>query len=101
MKPTMTTLVVGASGATGRLLLQQLLDRGQCVKAVVRAPDRLPEVLRTHDRLSLIHASVLHLGDAEMAQHAKGCDAVASCLGPQRALRPGCDESNQRCPLHG
>lgn len=84
----MTTLVVGASGATGRLLVQQLLDRGQIVKAVVRTPGKLPEALRKHEHLSLIRASVLQLSDAEMAQHTRGCDAVASCLGHNLSL-PG------------
>ena len=77
----MTTLVVGASGATGRLLVEQLLSRGQQVRAIVRSPDKLPEVLSNRDNLSVIMASVLELSDAEMAQHASGCDAVASCLG--------------------
>ncbi|MEZ4556069.1 MAG: NAD(P)H-binding protein [Caldilineaceae bacterium] len=36
----MNILIVGASGATGRLLVQQLLEQGHSVKAVVRA-DRL------------------------------------------------------------
>ncbi len=77
----MTTLVVGASGATGRLLVEQLLDRGQHVKMIVRSPDKLPESLSDHDHLSVICASVLDLSDAEMAQHLNGCEAVASCLG--------------------
>jgi nucleoside-diphosphate-sugar epimerase len=78
---TMTTLVVGASGATGRLLVEQLLNRGQQVKAVVRSPDRLPEPLRDHDRMFTIYTSILDISDAEMVQHVDGCDAVASCLG--------------------
>jgi hypothetical protein len=77
----MTTLVVGASGATGRLLVEQLLNRGQRVKAIVRSPDKLPEALRNNDHLTVISASILELSDLEMAQHVKGCDAVASCLG--------------------
>ena len=77
----MTTLVVGASGATGRLLVEQLLNRGQNVKVIVRSPDKQPEVLKNHDHLSVIHASVLDLSDAEMARHVNGCAAVASCLG--------------------
>ena len=77
----MTILVVGASGATGRLLVEQLLNRGQSVKAVVRSLDMLPEVLTNHDHLSVIRASVLDLSDAEMAEHVNGCTAVASCLG--------------------
>ncbi len=77
----MTILVVGASGATGRLLVEQLLNRGQNVKVIVRSPDKLPEVLKNHDHLSVIRASVLDLSDAEMTRHVNGCDAVASCLG--------------------
>ena len=80
-KKKVTILVVGASGATGQLLTEQLLYRGQHVKVMVRSPKKLPEVLMNHDRLSVIHASVLHLSDAEIAQYVKGCAAVASCLG--------------------
>eukprot|EP00986_Skeletonema_menzelii_P018128 scaffold25419_cov108-Skeletonema_menzelii.AAC.1 len=38
---TLTTLVVGASGATGRHVVLQLLQRKQHVKAVVRSKERL------------------------------------------------------------
>jgi len=81
------TLVVGASGATGRLLVKQLLNRGQNVKVIVRLPDNLPEAVKNHENLSVIHASVLDLSDAEMAQHVSGCNAVASCLGHNISLK--------------
>ena len=77
----MTTLVVGASGATGRLLLEELLNRRQNVKAMVRSPDKLPSILKNHHQLSVIRASILDLSEVELAQHVKGCHAVASCLG--------------------
>jgi putative NADH-flavin reductase len=77
----MTTLIVGANGATGRLLVKQLLNRGLNVKVIVRSPDQLLEDIRSHDNLAVIQASVLDLSDAEMVQHVNGCDAVASCLG--------------------
>ena len=54
----MTTLVLGASGATGRLLVQHLLARGQHVKVIVRSPDKLPEAILHHDHLSVIQASI-------------------------------------------
>lgn len=41
----MRVLVVGGSGATGRLLVRQLLDRGLSVRAIVRSPERLIEAL--------------------------------------------------------
>jgi len=75
----MTVLVVGATGATGRLLVGQLLDRGHQVRVIVRSPDRLPAAVR--DRAAVTQAAVLDLGDAEMAEHVRGCTAVASCLG--------------------
>jgi nucleoside-diphosphate-sugar epimerase len=77
----MTTLVVGASGATGRLLVRQLLDRGQTVKVIVRSPARFLDAVGEHENLSVIHATVLDLSDAELEQQVSGCDAVASCLG--------------------
>ncbi|MFN2133435.1 MAG: NAD(P)-dependent oxidoreductase [Anaerolineae bacterium] len=83
----MTTFVVGATGATGRLLVEQLLKRGETVRAIVRSPEKLPEDLKNHDNLSVIQASILDLSDAEMAHHVKGCDAVASCLGHTLSLK--------------
>lgn len=74
-------LVVGASGATGRLLVEQLLDRGHKVTVIVRSPEKLPESLKNNIKLSVISASVLDLSDEEMAKHVIGCDAIASCLG--------------------
>ncbi len=77
----MTTLVVGATGATGKRLVQQLLDRGHAVRAIVRSPDTLPEAVKDHENCVVIHASVLDLSDAELSEYTRGCDAVASCLG--------------------
>jgi len=79
--------VVGASGATGRLLVEQLLRRGQHVKIVIRSPDKLPESLKSHDDLSVIHASVLDLSDTEMARLVSGCEALASCLGHNLSVK--------------
>jgi hypothetical protein len=84
---TSTILIVGASGATGRLLTEELLHRGQFVKVIVRTLDKLPAAIRNHDNLSVIHASILDLSDAELAQHVEGCDAVASCLGHNMDLK--------------
>ena len=91
----MTVLVVGASGATGRLLVKQLLDRGESVRVIVRSshggaspsPDGLPESLRESASLSVVVASVLALSDAELVQQVDGCRAIASCLGHNVTLQ--------------
>jgi nucleoside-diphosphate-sugar epimerase len=83
----MMILVVGATGATGRLLVKQLLERGQTVRAIVRAANRLPADIRNHDRLSAIEANLLDLNDDELTRHVSGCEAVASCLGHNLTLK--------------
>jgi nucleoside-diphosphate-sugar epimerase len=77
----MTTLVVGASGATGQHLVAQLLAQGQNVKAIVRSVQSLPQSIKNEKGLSIIEASILNLSDTEIAEYVAGCDAVASCLG--------------------
>ena len=83
----MTILVVGASGATGRLLVEDLLGRGQRVRAIVRSPDKLPANLRSHPLLTTVHAHLLDLSDDDLALHVGDCTAVASCLGHTLSFR--------------
>ncbi len=83
----MMILVAGASGATGRQLVEQLLNRGEQVKVIVRSPEKFHEVVPPSDRLTVIKASILTLTEAELAQHVNGCDAVASCLGHNITLK--------------
>lgn len=84
----MTTLIVGASGATGRLLVKELLDCGESVRIIIRVNSNLLEpVITNHKNLSIIKASILELTDTEIAEHVKGCSAVASCLGHNMSLK--------------
>jgi len=77
----MTILVVGASGATGRQLVEQLLIQKHEVKVIVRSPEKLPKSWKSNDDLQIISASILELSDKEMSKIVYGCEAVASCLG--------------------
>ncbi len=77
----MTILVVGASGATGRLLVEQLLARGETVRVIVRSAENFSAELRLNENLSIINASLTAITDAELARLVKGCTAIASCLG--------------------
>ena len=83
----MTTLIVGASGATGRLLAQQLVERGELVRLVVRSPERVPVALRQHGNVSVIQASIAAVDALEMASWVSGCDAIASCLGHNVSMK--------------
>ena len=76
-----TVLLLGGTGRTGRRALQQLLDRGISVRAIVRSRGKLPADVARNPNLAVIEASLLSLRDEELQQHLRGCDAVVSCLG--------------------
>jgi len=77
----MKTLVMGASGATGKHLVEQLLGSGQEVKAIVRSPEKLPQSWKENKLLTIVKASISDMTAEEMTAHLADCDAVASCLG--------------------
>ncbi len=77
----MVILVVGASGATGRQLVEQLLIQGHEVKIVVRSPEKLPDSWKKNDHLRIISATLLELSDKEMMELTFDCHSIASCLG--------------------
>ncbi len=77
----MNVLVLGATGATGRLLTEQLLERDVAVRAIVRSVARVPDQLRSYTALTLTEAEILSLSDDQLTELARGVDGVASCLG--------------------
>ncbi len=83
----MKIIVVGASGATGRLLVEQLLNRDQKVKIIVRSDQNLSESIKNHKNLEIVQASLLDLSDSEFEQQVKNIDAIASCLGHNMTLK--------------
>lgn len=87
MSPSRCVLVLGASGATGRRLVTQLLAWGHAVRVVVRRADRLPPDLRGHANLTLVEGSVLEFDEARLEALVSDCDAIASCLGHNVSLR--------------
>jgi putative NADH-flavin reductase len=69
-------LVFGATGGTGRLVVDQALQAGYQVTAVVRNPDALP---LQHPHLTILKGDVLQ--PATFTNEMKKNDAVVSCLG--------------------
>jgi len=77
----MNILVVGATGMTGRRLVEQLLGKNYKVRIIVRSSHKLPADIVENPNTTTIEASVLDLTDEEVTEHVKDCDAVVSCLG--------------------
>lgn len=78
-------LVVGATGNTGKHVVQQLLDRGYTVKVIVRSKECMLDALKldkpSGDRLVVKEASLLDLSDNELREQVQDTGAVVSCLG--------------------
>lgn len=83
----MTTLVAGASGATGKQVVAQLLGMGQKVRVIVRPSAMVPATWNNHDSVSVVRGSILEFDVREMANHVKGCHAIACCLGHNLTLK--------------
>jgi len=83
----MKVLVLGARGATGRHLVNQLLLKKNKVKIIVRSKGNLPESWKENNSLEIITASVIELSDKEMMNYTDECDAIVSCLGHNLTLK--------------
>jgi nucleoside-diphosphate-sugar epimerase len=82
-------LVIGATGGTGRQLVQQALDQGHQVTAFVRNPTRLGI---EHPNLQVVKGDVLDYASVEPAM--RGQSAVLCALGHKRFFYPNKIQSN-------
>jgi putative NADH-flavin reductase len=80
----MKLFVIGATGRTGREVVQQAIARGHHVTAFVRSPESI--TLR-HDRLTVLKGSAMD--ENQLFEAMQNCDAVISTLGPREVFRPG------------
>ena len=74
----MKVLILGATGRTGKHLVNEALLRGLEVNAIVRKADKLAE----NERLYVLEGDVTD--EATLAQGMEGCQAVLSCLNISR-----------------
>ncbi|MCG9782544.1 SDR family oxidoreductase [Vibrio brasiliensis] len=79
----MKVMVLGATGATGHLVVKQLLNAECDVVALVRNT----EVLAEHPRLNQINNTALSLESQHLQRLISDCDAVISCLGHNMTLQ--------------
>jgi putative NADH-flavin reductase len=97
----MKLTIFGATGKTGRYLLEQALAKGHTVTVLARTPDKL--TLR-HDRLHVVQGDIRDA--AKVAQAVAGADAVLSVLGPtsnkpELAVSQGMDNILAAMRQHG
>ncbi len=83
----MKVLVLGASGATGRLVVSQLVERNIRVRALVRPTARVDEQIRDHALVELVSGQIDDCGEQDIQNLIEGCDAVICCLGHNISLK--------------
>lgn len=83
----MKLLILGATGGTGRLLVEQALAAGHEVTALVRDPDKAS----LGDKVELVKGRATEAG--AVAGVAAGKDAVLSTLGPRTGKDPVCADA--------
>jgi putative NADH-flavin reductase len=76
----MRLFLLGATGRTGKLVLQQALARGHAVTAIVRAASAL-DTFNTHASRDLRIVVGNRLASEALAPHLRGHDVLISCLG--------------------
>jgi hypothetical protein len=83
----MTTLVIGASGATGKLLVEQLLKSGQKVKIIVRSTSIISDNWNHNQKLTILKGKISEFSVEEMSKILVDCQTVACCLGHNLNLK--------------
>ncbi|MGB8359888.1 MAG: NAD(P)-binding oxidoreductase [Acidimicrobiia bacterium] len=77
MKPEWKRIgVIGASGGTGRLVVERVGATGNVARALVRDPAKVS--FRNQPNVEVVVGDVL---DVDLVAFVSGCDAVISCLG--------------------
>jgi putative NADH-flavin reductase len=74
-------LVIGASGATGKLLVAELLNRGIDVFAIVRTSSSQKSKFGNYSNYHEVSANISEMPENEIAPLLDMCDFVFSCLG--------------------
>src|SRR5438132_12968799 len=79
----MKLFVIGATGRTGREIVQQALARGHQVTAFVRSPEN---ITTKSESLTVLKGNVLD--ENELFNAMQNHDAVTSTLGPREVFKP-------------
>ena len=77
----MKSLVLGASGATGKLVVQQLVKKNIKVRIIVRESAILPGQLLDDRGIEIIKGNVNDFEAAKIKDIVKDCNSVICCLG--------------------
>jgi len=83
----MRVLVLGASGATGRKVVSQLVNRKISTRIVVRNRSSISKDILDNDIVQTVVGNIYEFDKGKNDEITKGCDAFVCCLGHNITLR--------------
>ncbi|MBM7542112.1 NAD(P)H-binding protein [Amphibacillus cookii] len=83
----MKVIVFGASGATGKQVVRQLMKRQIKTRILIRKKVVLPNDIQENPYIEVVKGNVSELNDSEMKQLLYDCHTIISCLGHNMTLK--------------
>lgn len=83
----MKTLVLGASGATGKLVVARLLKRNIAARIVVRESAKMSAGIIENRNVEIVKGNIDEFGPDRFRELVADCDAVVCCLGHTVSFR--------------
>lgn len=77
----MNTLILGATGASGKHLVNQLTSFNHNIKVIVRPNSIIPNHWFDNNKIQIIKAEISQLSQKEITTILSDCNSVVSCLG--------------------
>jgi len=83
----MKVLVLGASGATGKLVVSQLIKRNIETRILIRKSAVLPKEILENSLIEIVKGNINELDNTEMNNLVQNCNVFISCLGHNVSLK--------------
>ncbi|MDX8360124.1 NAD(P)-binding oxidoreductase [Cytobacillus sp. IB215316] len=83
----MRVLVLGASGATGKQVVRQLIKRQINTRILIRNSATLSKDIKEHPLVEIKKGNINDLNDSEMNNLLLNCNVIISCLGHNPTLK--------------
>ena len=83
----MKTLVLGASGATGKLVVSQLLERNLPTKIVVRESATIPNNIAEAKDIEIVKGNIDDFTTDQIQKLVLDCDSIVCCLGHNMSFK--------------
>ncbi|MBD2847588.1 SDR family oxidoreductase [Paenibacillus sp. IB182496] len=83
----MIIVVLGANGATGRLVVRELMSRSIPTRILIRKTAALDSDIEKSPYVEIVRGSISELGRSELCDLLRDCTVVISCLGHTPTLK--------------